>query len=83
MLKVVCNNKEGGREGGKRSQYVLDHAWQSRFVCLLLGRTGNILKSKTTVKLKEKKNLDRLGPRPITNNCHLLGPPFFLITDYL
>jgi hypothetical protein len=41
----------------------------------LLGGTGNRLKSKTTANLKEKKNLDRHGPRPITNICHLLSPP--------
>jgi hypothetical protein len=43
----------------------------------LLGGTGNRLKSKTTANLKEKKNLDRHGLRPITNICLLLGPPSF------
>ncbi len=30
-------------------------------------------------KIKREKNLDRLGPRPIMNICHFLGPPSFLL----
>ncbi len=49
----------------------------------LLGRKRKYIKSKTTAKLKGKKNLDLRSPRPIPIICHLPDPPpFWLSTTF-
>jgi hypothetical protein len=51
--------------------------WTSPIDFALLGGTGNRLNSKTTANEKKRNKLDRHGPRPIRNVCHLPGPPSF------
>jgi hypothetical protein len=51
--------------------------------CGLLGGNENAFKLKTTAKLKDKKNIDPHGPRPIPNVCHLPDLPWFsLLTTF-
>jgi hypothetical protein len=51
-----------------------------RFACLLilfyLAET-EVHQRKDDSKIKTQKNIDRHGPRPIYNLCHLSDPPSF------
>ncbi len=76
-ISLHCTENKFKTEASNSLRF--SYSWRHRLILCCTWRKRKYIEIKDDSKVKQQKNLDRHGPRPIPNVCHLPDPPWYSV----